>query len=84
MKKARGIGRKVREHRLSAGLTQWKTVKLLGLPNDAIFCQVETGVRKSSPRMRTILKAFLEIPVEAVRIRAANLGILKPGRDVSH
>jgi len=77
MKKARGIGKRVREHRLDAGLTQGETAAFMGLPSEAALCRIEIGQRKVKPKLRTILKAFLAIPAEAVAVRAAwDLGTL--------
>ncbi len=78
MKKARGIGWKVRAHRLNIGMSQRQLLRYLGLGDIGIISMIETGTREPSPRQRALLQSFLAAPPEALKVKVA---MTKPGRD---
>jgi ribosome-binding protein aMBF1 (putative translation factor) len=74
MRKAVGIGKRVRHKRKAVGLNLTQTAAYLGLVDAAALCRIELGERKPDKALRALLEAFLAIPPAALRVRAAHLG----------
>ena len=81
MRKAVGIGKRVRHKRKAAGMNLTQTAAYLGLADAAALCRIELGERKADKALRALLQAFIDAPVAAVRAQVARLGI-KPGREI--